>query len=99
MAEISNSMKGKRGLIMGVGFIVGGFWEVLFAMRRGHEVNEGFFVTSILFTLTLPPDLPLWQAAMGISFGVVIGKEVFGGTGMNILNVALTARCSFVSQT
>ena len=52
-------------------------------MRRGHEVNEGFFVTSILFTLTLPPDLPLWQAAMGISFGVVIGKEVFGGTGKN----------------
>ena len=50
-----------------VTFIVGGFWEVLFAMRRGHEVNEGFFVTSILFTLTLPPDLPLWQAAMGLS--------------------------------
>ena len=75
-----------------VTFIVGGFWEVLFAMRRGHEVNEGFFVTSILFTLTLPPDLPLWQAAMGISFGVVIGKEVFGGTGRNFLNPALTAR-------
>ena len=47
-------------------FIVGGFWEVLFAMKRGHEINEGFFVTSVLFTLTLPPDLPLWQAAMGI---------------------------------
>jgi len=75
-----------------VTFIVGGFWEVLFAMRRGHEVNEGFFVTSILFTLTLPPDLPLWQAAMGISFGVVIGKEVFGGTGKNFLNPALTGR-------
>ena len=70
----------------------GGFWEVLFAMKRGHEVNEGFFVTSILFTLTLPPDLPLWQAAMGISFGVVIGKEVFGGTGKNFLNPALTGR-------
>jgi len=75
-----------------VTFIVGGFWEVLFAMKRGHEVNEGFFVTSILFALTLPPDLPLWQAAMGISFGVVIGKEVFGGTGKNFLNPALTGR-------
>lgn len=75
-----------------VTFVVGGFWEVLFAMKRGHEVNEGFFVTSILFTLTLPPDLPLWQAAMGISFGIVIGKEVFGGTGKNFLNPALTGR-------
>ncbi|MFV0477435.1 MAG: NADH:ubiquinone reductase (Na(+)-transporting) subunit B [Parahaliea sp.] len=75
-----------------VTFIVGGFWEVLFAMKRGHEVNEGFFVTSILFALTCPPDLPLWQAALGISFGVVIGKEVFGGTGKNFLNPALTGR-------
>jgi Na+-transporting NADH:ubiquinone oxidoreductase subunit B len=73
-------------------FIVGGFWEVLFAMKRGHEVNEGFFVTSILFALTLPPDTPLWQVALGISFGVVIGKEVFGGTGKNFLNPALTGR-------
>ncbi len=75
-----------------VTFVVGGFWEVLFAMKRGHEVNEGFFVTSILFALTCPPDLPLWQAALGISFGVVIGKEVFGGTGKNFLNPALTGR-------
>ena len=75
-----------------VTFVVGGFWEVLFAMKRGHEVNEGFFVTSILFALTLPPDLPLWQAALGISFGIVIGKEVFGGTGKNFLNPALTGR-------
>lgn len=73
-------------------FIVGGFWEVLFAMIRGHEVNEGFFVTSILFALISPPDLPLWQAALGISFGVVVGKEVFGGTGKNFLNPALTGR-------
>lgn len=75
-----------------VTFIVGGFWEVLFATKRGHEINEGFFVTSVLFALTLPPTLPLWQAALGISFGVVIGKEVFGGTGMNFLNPALTGR-------
>lgn len=73
-------------------FLVGGFWEVMFATKRGHEVNEGFFVTSVLFALTLPPDMPLWQVALGISFGVVIGKEVFGGTGKNFLNPALTGR-------
>ena len=75
-----------------VTFVVGGFWEVLFAMKRGHEVNEGFFVTSILFALICPPDIPLWQVALGISFGVVIGKEVFGGTGKNFLNPALAGR-------
>lgn len=73
-------------------FAVGGFWEVLFAQKRGHEVNEGFFVTSVLFALTLPPTIPLWQAALGITFGVVIAKEVFGGTGKNFLNPALTGR-------
>ena len=73
-------------------FIVGGFWEVLFASVRGHEVNEGFFVTSILFALCCPPDLPLWMVAVGISFGIVIGKEIFGGTGKNFLNPALTGR-------
>jgi Na+-transporting NADH:ubiquinone oxidoreductase subunit B len=78
--------------IYAVTFVVGGFWEVLFAMKRGHEVNEGFFVTSILFALICPPDIPLWQVALGISFGVVIGKEVFGGTGKNFLNPALTGR-------
>ena len=71
---------------------VGGFWEVLFAVIRKHEVNEGFFVTSLLFPLILPPDIPYWQVAFGITFGVVIGKEVFGGVGMNILNPALTGR-------
>ncbi len=71
---------------------VGGIWEVIFAVVRKHEVNEGFFVTSLLFPLILPPNIPLWQAAVGISFGVVIGKEIFGGVGMNILNPALTAR-------
>jgi Na+-transporting NADH:ubiquinone oxidoreductase subunit B len=77
-----------------VTFIVGGFWEVLFASVRGHEVNEGFFVTSVLFALCCPPDLPLWMVAVGISFGIVIGKEVFGGTGKNFLNPALTGRAS-----
>ncbi|MCC1496284.1 NADH:ubiquinone reductase (Na(+)-transporting) subunit B [Alcanivorax sp. 1008] len=72
---------------------VGGFiWEGLFAWKRGHEVNEGFFVTGILFTLILPPAIPLWQVFLGISFGVVIGKEVFGGTGKNFLNPALVGR-------
>ena len=79
-------------LVYAVTFIVGGFWEVLFATVRGHEVNEGFFVTSILFALIVPPDIPLWQVALGISFGVVVGKEIFGGTGKNFLNPALTGR-------
>ena len=73
-------------------FLVGISWEILFAIRRNHEVNEGFFVTSVLFALICPPDIPLWQVAIGISFGVVIGKEVFGGTGKNFLNPALTGR-------
>jgi Na+-transporting NADH:ubiquinone oxidoreductase subunit B len=78
--------------VYAVVFIVGGFWEVLFAMVRGHEVNEGFFVTSVLFALILPPSIPLWQVALGITFGVVVGKEIFGGTGKNFLNPALTGR-------
>jgi Na+-transporting NADH:ubiquinone oxidoreductase subunit B len=73
-------------------FAVGITWEIIFAIVRGHEVNEGFFVTSILFALICPPDIPLWQVALGISFGVVVGKEVFGGTGKNFLNPALTGR-------
>jgi Na+-transporting NADH:ubiquinone oxidoreductase subunit B len=75
-----------------VSYVAGGFWEVLFSVIRRHEINEGFLVTGILFPLTLPHTIPLWQVAVGISFGVVIGKEIFGGTGMNILNPALTAR-------
>lgn len=70
----------------------GGFWEVVFATIRKHEINEGFLVTSMLYTLILPPDIPLWQVALGISFGIVIGKEVFGGTGKNFLNPALVGR-------
>lgn len=73
-------------------FAVGGLWEVLFAVVRGHEVNEGFLVTGMLFPLILPPTIPLWQVALGISFGVVVGKEIFGGTGMNVLNPALVGR-------
>lgn len=75
-----------------VTLLVGGLWEVLFAAVRNHEVNEGFFVTSMLYALILPATTPLWQVALGISFGVVIAKEVFGGTGKNFLNPALAGR-------
>lgn len=78
--------------IYAVTFVVGGFWEVFFASVRKHEVNEGFFVSSILFALICPPTIPLWAVALGISFGIVVGKEVFGGTGKNFLNPALTGR-------
>ncbi|MBF2754267.1 MAG: NADH:ubiquinone reductase (Na(+)-transporting) subunit B [Gammaproteobacteria bacterium AqS3] len=78
--------------IYAVTFMVGAFWEILFAVVRRHEINEGFFVSSVLFALCCPPDVPLWQVALGISFGIVIGKEIFGGTGKNFLNPALTGR-------
>jgi Na+-transporting NADH:ubiquinone oxidoreductase subunit B len=71
---------------------VGGTCELIFSVIRGHEINEGFLVTGMLFPLTLPATIPLWQVAVGIAFGVVIGKEIFGGTGRNFLNPALTAR-------
>jgi Na+-transporting NADH:ubiquinone oxidoreductase subunit B len=80
------------GPIILVSYGVGFFWEVLFAVFRKHPISEGFLVTGILFPLTLPATIPLWQVALGISFGVVLGKEVFGGTGKNILNPALTGR-------
>ena len=73
-------------------FVVGIGWETLFAVVRKHEINEGAFVSTVLFSLSCPPDLPLWQAALGITFGLVIGKEIFGGTGKNFLNPALTGR-------
>ncbi|HDP34697.1 MAG TPA: NADH:ubiquinone reductase (Na(+)-transporting) subunit B [Candidatus Hydrogenedentes bacterium] len=75
-----------------VTFAVGGGIEVLFAMINKHEVNEGFFVTGFLIPLILPPTIPLWQVALATAFGVIIGKEAFGGTGMNIFNPALVAR-------
>lgn len=75
-----------------VTYAVGFFWETLFASIRGHKISEGLLVTGLLFPLTLPANIPLWQVALGISFGIVIGKEVFGGTGRNILNPALTGR-------
>ena len=78
--------------IYAVTFAVGIFWEILFAAVRNHEVNEGFFVTSLLYALILPPTIPLWQVALGITFGVVVAKEVFGGTGKNFLNPALAGR-------
>lgn len=78
--------------VLVVTFAVGGLWEGLFAVVRRHDVNEGFLVTGMLFPLVLPPTIPLWQVAIGITFGVVVGKEIFGGTGYNVLNPALTAR-------
>ncbi len=75
-----------------ISYLVGFGWEIIFAVVRKHPISEGVFVTAILFPLTLPPTTPWWQVALGISFGVVIGKEVFGGTGRNFLNPALTGR-------
>lgn len=87
----------KEGLLiflplLAISYTVGGLCEVVFAVIRGHHIAEGLLVTGILYPLTLPPTIPYWMAALGIAFGIVIGKEVFGGTGMNILNPALTAR-------
>jgi len=76
-----------------VTFIAGAFWEILFAIVRKHEISEGFLVTCALIPLTMPPTIPLWQLFIATSFGIVIGKEIFGGVGMNIFNPALTARC------
>tara|TARA_Y100001970_G_scaffold257466_1_gene336194 strand:- start:735 stop:1568 length:834 start_codon:yes stop_codon:yes gene_type:complete len=73
-------------------FAVGGLFEGLFAVIRKHEINEGFLVTGFLIPLTMPPTVPLWMLAIATIFGVVIGKEIFGGTGYNIFNPALTAR-------
>ncbi|MCH9610165.1 MAG: Na(+)-translocating NADH-quinone reductase subunit B [Chlamydiales bacterium] len=78
--------------LMLISYLVGGICEGIFASVRNHEIAEGFLVTGMLYPLILPPTIPYWQAALGIAFGVIVGKELFGGTGMNILNPALTAR-------
>jgi Na+-transporting NADH:ubiquinone oxidoreductase subunit B len=78
--------------VLVVAFASGIGVEVVFAKVRGHEVNEGFFVTGLLIPLILPPAIPLWQVAVGTVFGVVFAKEIFGGTGMNFLNPALVVR-------
>lgn len=75
-----------------VSYVVGLTVEFAFAIYRNHSVNEGYLVTGLLIPLTMPIDVPLWMLAISVIFAVVIGKEVFGGTGMNILNPALTAR-------
>jgi Na+-transporting NADH:ubiquinone oxidoreductase subunit B len=75
-----------------VAYTVGGAVEVAFALVRKHPVNEGFLVTGMLIPLILPVTIPLWQVGLATAFALVIAKEVFGGTGMNILNVAMTAR-------
>jgi len=75
-----------------VSYLVGGFWEMVFAVVRKHEINEGFLVTGMLIPLIMPPTIPLWMVALATTFGVVIGKEIFGGTGYNIFNPALVAR-------
>jgi Na+-transporting NADH:ubiquinone oxidoreductase subunit B len=75
-----------------VTMLVGSFWEGIFNLIRGHEFSEAFLVTGLLFALTLPPSIPLWQVAAGISFGLVFAKEVFGGVGRNFMNPALASR-------
>lgn len=75
-----------------ISYAVGGLVEGIIACVRQHEIAEGFLVTGILIPLILPPTIPYWMLALGVAFGVFIGKELFGGTGMNILNPALTAR-------
>nr|CRI42542.1 Probable Na(+)-translocating NADH-quinone reductase subunit B [Chlamydia pneumoniae] len=78
--------------LLTISYVVGGTCEVLFAVVRGHKIAEGLLVTGILYPLTLPPTIPYWMAALGIAFGIVVSKELFGGTGMNILNPALSGR-------
>jgi len=87
----------KEGLLMFlpvviISYAVGGLWEALFAVIRGHEISEGFLVTGILYALILPPTIPYWMVAVGVSVGIVLSKEVFGGSGMNIVNPALACR-------
>ncbi|MCB2208117.1 MAG: NADH:ubiquinone reductase (Na(+)-transporting) subunit B [Bacteroidetes bacterium] len=78
--------------ILIVSYGVGLGLEIIFAQIRHHEVNEGFFVSGLLIPMIVPPEIPLWQLAIAVAFAVIFGKEVFGGTGMNIVNPALLAR-------
>ena len=91
---LSNMVHGGLYLlpVVAVAYLAGGLWECLFALVRKHEINEGFLVTGALIPLIVPPNIPLWQVALATSFGVVVGKELFGGTGKNIFNPALLAR-------
>lgn len=75
-----------------ISYAVGGLWEAIFAIIRDHEISEGFLVTGILYALILPPTIPYWMVAVGVSVGIVLSKEVFGGSGMNIVNPALACR-------
>ena len=92
--SIDNLLFGARWVlpIVLVSYAAGGAIEALFAVVRKHPINEGFLVTGMLIPLIVPPTIPLWQVALATVFGVVVGKEIFGGTGMNVLNVAMTAR-------
>jgi len=80
-------------VVIAVSYAAGGAAEVLFACVRKHGINEGFLVTGLIFPLILPVTIPLWMVAVGIAFGVTVGKEIFGGTGRNLFNPALVGRC------
>lgn len=92
--SLDNLLFGSRWVlpIVLVSYAAGGLIEAVFAVIRKHPINEGFLVTGMLIPLIVPPTLPLWQVALATVFGVVVGKEIFGGTGMNVLNVAMTSR-------
>ncbi len=92
--SIDNLLFGARWVlpIVLVAYAAGGLIEAVFAVIRKHPINEGFLVTGMLIPLIVPPTIPLWQVALATVFGVVVGKEIFGGTGMNVLNVAMTSR-------
>jgi Na+-transporting NADH:ubiquinone oxidoreductase subunit B len=83
-------------LMLAVSYVAGGFVELMFGIIRKEEINEGFLVTGFIFPLILPPGTPLWMVAVGIIFGVIVGKEVFGGTGRNVFNAALVGRAFLV---
>ncbi len=91
---ISIAIQGLKSFlpVMIISYAVGGLWEGVFAVVRKHDIAEGFLVTGMLYPLILPASIPYWMVAVGVSLGVIVGKELFGGTGMNIVNPALTCR-------